>query len=227
MIHEKINKTTSLQCNAKFFRTILFLEMNLMILNNSTLTFQFNEYEKIVIKIDKYPEDVPYCFYEAHFYMINEYNQEILLSYDSLPSHLEAFIIALNQALQNQRQIDSCFVQNIGYYWNESINGPDLEHPFNENYSILKKYSPWGAHTSTWIYNDEQGNIIFEITPYYPHAHSDKYSYQDFLQWLKNYKSLFKMIIPRNIAHQWLIQATEILAEIDANTDKLHSEGKL
>ncbi|MGZ6251412.1 MAG: hypothetical protein ACXWL2_05250 [Candidatus Chromulinivorax sp.] len=195
-------------------------------MNNSIFTFKLTEHEKIIIKIDKYPEDIPYCFYEAHFYMIKN-NHEILLSYDSLPSHVEAFIIALKEALKNKRQVDPDLFKNIGYYWNESINGADQEHPFNKNYSILKKYTPWGAHTSTWIYNDEQGNIILEITPYYPHTFSDKYSYQDFLTWIQNYKPLFKTIISRHVAQQWIEQAQQILDTIDENTQILHEQGKL
>ena len=195
-------------------------------MNNSIFIFKLNDNEQIIVKVDEYSIDVPYCFYEAHFYMIQG-NHEVLLSYDSLASHIEGFIIALNLSLQNKRQIDLSLAQNIGYYWNESINGPDEDNPFNENYSILKKYTPWGAHTSTWLYNNASGDIILEITPYYPHTYSIEYSYQDFLEWMKNYKPLFKTIIPRKTAQQWLAQATQILTTIDENSELLHAQGKL
>ncbi len=195
-------------------------------MNNSIFIFTLNKYIKITIEPDEYSVDTIDCFQEASFSIIQN-NQKILLCHNFFSSYLEEFIIALKQSVQKNRQLDSYFFKNIGYYWNESMNGVDPENPFNENYALLKKYALWESHITTWIYNDEQGNIILEITPYYPYAFSDEYSYQDFLTWMQNYKPLLKTILPRHTAEQWLIQAQQILDTIDENTQMLHEQGKL
>jgi len=195
-------------------------------MNNSIFIFNLDKYIKIAIEPDEYDIDTIDCFQEASFSIIQN-NQKTLLSHNFFSPYLEEFIIALKQALQKNRQLDSYLTQNIGYYWNESVNGVNPENPFNENYSLLKKYALWESHITTWIYNNEQGQIILEITPYYPHTFSDNFSYQDFLTWMQNYKPLYKTIIPRHVAEQWLAQAQQILDTIDENSQMLHDQGKL
>jgi len=183
-------------------------------MNNLNFTFKLNAKVSVIIEPDQYDADLVQCFREGYF-SIMENNHKTVLCHSFLISYLEEFAIALKQALHNNRQLDSYFIQNVGYYWNESINGHDEEHPFNEIYDILHAYTIWESHITTWIYNDNEGNIILEITPYYPHTHDPEYSYQDFLQWMKNYKSLIKYIIPQETAQEWIHQLATILTELE------------
>ena len=199
-----------------------------MNMNNSKILFKINECEDIIIQVDEYPEDVPYCFYDANFFLQNR-NEKIKLCSFSLPSYVEALSIALNQALQNQRQLFYQHSQDIGYLWNLYVNADNeaqLSYAEKE-YEFLDDYYIWYSTFTTWIYNDKKGNIVLEITPSYPHTYSSNFSYQDFLKWMQNYKPLFKTIIPREVAEQWLAQATQILMTIDENSEQLHAQGKL
>lgn len=197
-------------------------------MNNSEFTFKINDNEKLIIQIDAYPKDVPYCFYDANFFLQNE-NEKIKLCSFSLPSYIDKFITNLSDILQNKKQLPSCFLEDIGYAWNLYVNSDNNSILLyaNKKYNFLDDYYLWYSSCTTWIYNDDLGNIILEITPSYPDTYSSNFSYQDFLQWMKSYKPLFKTIIPRKTAEQWLKQATEILMTIDENSEQLHAQGKL
>ena len=69
---------------------------------------------------------------------------------------------------------------------------------------------------NSWLYNDEQGNIIFEITPFYPwfyvtkKTNKEKVSYKE---WIENYKPTIKTIIPHKNLKKWIIQAEHMKKE--------------
>ena len=197
-------------------------------MNNSKFLFKINEYEKIIIQIDEYPEDVPYCFYDANFYLVNK-NEKIKLCSFSLSSYIDKFITILNDALQNKKQLPGHFLEGIGYAWNLYVNADNnskLSYA-NQKYKFLDDYYLWYSKFTTWIYNDNLGNIILEITPSYPHTYSSNFSYQDYLQWIEAYKPIYKQIVSREIAQKWLDQASHILMVIDENSEQLHAQGKL
>jgi hypothetical protein len=80
-------------------------------MNNTTFTFKLNNTEQIIIQIDEYPHDVPYCFYDADFFIIIK-NKKIKLCSFSLQSYIDEFISALDEALQNQRQLHNILIIN-------------------------------------------------------------------------------------------------------------------
>ena len=43
---------------------------------------------------------------------------------------------------------------------------------------------------------------------------------------MQSYKPIYKQIISREIAQQWIDQADQIIAEIDKNTAELYAQGK-
>ncbi|MBP6870317.1 hypothetical protein KBC04_05515 [Candidatus Babeliales bacterium] len=197
-------------------------------MNNSTFIFQLNKNSSISLEISQYPEDYPYCFYEDHFFLNHNY-EKFQLSYFLIASNIEKLIIHLKKCLNNQKNLPENLSQDVGYLWNLYINAdndPQLEYA-NIDYEFLDNFDLWYSTFTTWIYNDQEGNIFLEITPSYPHTFSANFSYQDFLTWMQNYKPLFKTILPRKIAEQWLIQAQQILDTIDENTQTLHEQGKL
>lgn len=198
-------------------------------MNDSTFIFKIINNEQIEIKVHEYSDDIPYCFYDADFFIIKDNHKIFLLKNHSLPSHIEAIKIALYESLQNQRKLPHTFIENIGYLWNLYVNAENHQDLLYANleYEFLDNYYIWYSTFTTWIYNDDLGDIILEITLSYPHTYSEKFSYKDFLEWMKNYKSLFKTIIPRKTAQQWLAQATQILTTIDENSEQLHAQGKL
>ncbi|HEV2917412.1 MAG TPA: hypothetical protein VGW78_06740 [Candidatus Babeliales bacterium] len=71
--------------------------------------------------------------------------------------------------------------------------------------------------------SDKDGNIIFEITPHYKYHFCEPDETPSFIsyeEWIKDYKPYLIRVVPRDIAHQWLNQAREILNAIDENTER-------
>jgi hypothetical protein len=197
-------------------------------MNNAEFVFRLNPEIKIIIRIDEYDEEVPYCFYDASFYLW--YKEEMIkLCYFSLQSYIDKLIEFLQRSLQNQKQLPCYLAKNIGYVWNEYVNVSNHQKLSyaDKKYEFLENYYIWYSSYTTWIYNDEQGDIILEVTPSYPNTYSEKFSYKGFLAWMENYKSFLRVVIPQQVAELWLMQATQILAAIDENTQRLHAQGKL
>ena len=197
-------------------------------MNNSNIVFTLNNDIQIIIEIDQYYDDYPYCFYEDNFYLYYN-NKKTKLAYDSIASYIEELTVMLKKSLKNQKKLPNNLTLDIGYLWNLYVNAEnDSQLSYaNEEYAFLEKFNLWYSKYATWIYNDELGNITLEITPCYPHTYDENFSYQNFLQWMENYQPLLKTIIPKNIAQQWVMQGQQIIDIIDENTEMLHAQGKL
>jgi hypothetical protein len=196
-------------------------------MNKELLTFILNNHAKIIIQLH-YPEDIIDASYDTRLYFIY-YNHRYLLSYFCLRSNISEFKKILNKALNNKLQLTEYFAQNIGYYWNNALNKKNTSEKFGADYYALKYYTPWYSDQCIWIYNDQYKNIILEITPLYPYTYAYKKrkpSYNYFLKWMQKYKPIYKQIISKDIVQQWIDQATEILNEIDKNTEELYAQGK-
>ena len=77
----------------------------------------------------------------------------------------------------------------------------------------------WSHEVATWLYNDENGSIILEITPIFPgdFYDEDKTSYN---QWIQNYKPYLLRKLSKEVAQQWLDQADCLLKKIEENIKK-------
>ena len=197
-------------------------------MNKNLLIFTLNDHTKIMIQF-KYFTDKINIDDQAKF-IFQYYNYKTFLSYDFFKFQISDFNNCLKFALSNELQIDTCFTKDIGYYWNYYCSKdtyPQLSFNNKPNYSIL---SDRLIFNSAFIYNDKQGNLVLNVTSCYPHRYSRKKrkpSYKYFLKWMQNYKPIYKQIIPREVAQQWINQATQIITEIDKNTEELHTQGKL
>ena len=73
---------------------------------------------------------------------------------------------------------------------------------------------------NTFLYNDDNGNIIFEISAAYPWFFKDapspelNISYDD---WLPKYKIIYKTTISREIAQQWFIKLNDLYTKLEDN----------
>jgi len=197
-------------------------------MNKELLTFKLNDHATIIIRLN-HPNDIVDAGYQTRFFLKN-YNHQYSIAYNFVRSNIADLQKLLNKALKNQLQLDEYFIHDIGYYWNFYLNKDNKIDNVNENYSILRDYFIFDSLFPTFIYNDINGNIIIIITPLYPHVLScrkRKPSHRYFLKWMKNYKPIFKTIISRELAQQWIDQAQQILDEIDKNTEELYAQGKL
>lgn len=64
-----------------------------------------------------------------------------------------------------------------------------------------------GQEVNCWLYNDQNGNIIVEITPIYPDS---KYKVKDFSKtkkyqnWIKEYKTIAKIMVDKKYINTWI-----------------------
>lgn len=102
-------------------------------------------------------------------------------------------------------------INDLGFEFNQFTEG---KQEFNDaflEYNWLSNSSKRPYYDS-WLYNDENGNIILEITPFYPWHNvtkktcPNKISYKE---WIKNYKPVVKTIISKENFKQWVKQADE------------------
>ncbi len=195
-------------------------------MNKKLLILSINNHAKIIMRVNNH-KDVLEAGSQVRFIWKN-YNHELFLTYNFLSSEMETLKILLNMALKNELQLDPHYTQNIAYYWNHCLNPKNPSDRFGDDYSILKEYL---VINSIFIYNNKDGEIVFEITPLYPHTYSyskRKPSYNYFVKWMQEvYKPIKKCIISPSIAQQWVQQADAILAEIETNTAKMYANGEL
>ena len=121
------------------------------------------------------------------------------------------------ELLDNKKKIDPS-IKDIGLEWNLYFNGNikqtnafDYRWTCNDHKQIRPYYN-------SWLYNDENGNIILEITPFYPWHNVNKRTQPNrisFKEWIKSYKSTVKTIIPKENFKKWI----EIIQELQEKYD--------
>ncbi|MGZ6254499.1 MAG: hypothetical protein ACXWL5_00735 [Candidatus Chromulinivorax sp.] len=153
------------------------------------------------------------------------------------PPHL--FLLHLQKLLQKSLscnlKLDASITHDLGYLWNEWLNNNHASLLYitdknNDTYWIGQLYELASNEYVSWIYNDEQCNIIFETTPAYPLGCIDQdneIEVKNYMSWIQSYKPISKIIIPVYVAQQSIEQAQEILNIIDENSKILREQGKL
>jgi hypothetical protein len=117
--------------------------------------------------------------------------------------------------------------QDLGYLRNKGLhecgNSPELD---QENHLPATLWSPTGNKEgicTTWLYNNDQGDIIMQITPSYrwhffdPKEDENYITYEEFMQ---NYQPILFRTIPKEVAQEWLIQVEQLAAKIKDNEIK-------
>ena len=210
------------------------------------IVFKLNNDEKFIIELDDYLEKLPcYCLIPVVFF-VNQ--QGYVLSEWGLPEAVQDMRNNLVKALRNELQLHSSITRDIGYleninfdhdnkqaeisqerdedYWESNS---DLMYTQDGNYFswVGDVYKIWGHdNLATWIYNDMQGNIVFEIAPRYPGLFSEEKGDMaiSFEGLMKTYNPFILRIIAPEIAQQWIGQADKIIAYIEEKWAKSEVE---
>ena len=140
----------------------------------------------------------------------------------------EQFFSHLKKAINNELQLHESLHQNLGFIYNDFFdNIPDSMMVSSlDNVSkhwVIYDYKMWATtkdlslRVATWLYNDDKGNIILEVTKTYPwfYAQDEDIEDPDFVYYedfIKDYKSIIYCIIPRDKAIEWLNEAEEWLS---------------
>ena len=147
---------------------------------------------------------------------IDEANKiTIRFGYDHFPSFC-SFISKFGriQQLINNEAIFDDSSNDLGFEWNQFYQGLIKDTDVLEKYHFeSNSHKQIRPYFNSWLYNDKDGNVIFEITPFYPWHGESKKSNPDFItykQFMKNYKPILKTIIPKENLIQWIAQAKEL-----------------
>lgn len=198
------------------------------------ISFQLTEKEKIVIESEEPIEEIRCCFEEPIYIVRGE--EKFLFSNYAVKDILESFEFLFTKALSNQLQLHKSIRNNIGYL--EAHNKfyksdyKTLEKMGIVSYDTIWDGNMWVGRgwvgykhficaydVALWIYNDPDGNVIIECTPYL-HVNNDNivepYKYKQFL---KDYKSLFIIKMSPNTALSVLEQISVVLRQIDKNIE--------
>jgi len=119
----------------------------------------------------------------------------------------------VQKLIQGEMVLDGNAAKNLGFEWNQYFEGKIKK-------TIVGNYHCWSndhkqirPYFSSWMYNDTDGNIIFEITPNYPWSNEKKkdnpgwISYKKFME---SYKPILKTMIPKERLQQWIPQAKKL-----------------
>ncbi|MCX5922966.1 MAG: hypothetical protein NTU89_00185 [Candidatus Dependentiae bacterium] len=119
----------------------------------------------------------------------------------------------IQKLINGKMKIDTKVSNDLGFDWNQYFEGiikdTDVEtyHCWSNSHKQIRPYY------SSWMYNDKNGNIVFEITPFYPWHGETKKSNPNFItykKFMKDYKPRVKAIIQKENLIKWIDQAKEL-----------------
>lgn len=198
-------------------------------MNTLILKLSQNESIKIITEENIDFNQIDFCCSELQAYFISAKEELLCIGEQTAGLLLEAFIGVLKKAVDCKLQLHESIKQNLGFMSNEYYHNSPYEKPefimvstsddscqywVGSNYEIWAVSSGSNQYVSTWMYNDDEGNIVFEVTKFYKWSLREKepedldfITYEEFM---KDYKPLIHRVIPRDVAIEWLEQAMKI-----------------
>jgi len=196
-------------------------------MNKHNVFFSFNSTTKIIILLEDTIESLDPVYQENIMFKNNK--ESILIADSTIYYNMQRLEEFLQKTLSNNLLLHNSITTDIGYVCNKQsyYETNDNDHIFPSGYIgwIGYLYHMWEAVSDekryiTWMYNDHNKNIIFEITPLYPYMHcepAEEPNYVPYEIWIKSYKPYFKTILSQEIAETWLKQAEHIIKIIEDN----------
>lgn len=190
-----------------------------IISDNQYLKFHFEQLEKLSPNVC-----IP-CYKIEVDYVNDKQNIDISFGYTEV-SHVCYFFTKsslISQLLNNKMNLSNDKIDNLGLEINQYFEGVS-ESDVCFNYLFLsnshKRVRPY---YNSWLYNDEIGNIVFEITPFYPWhdpAEADNPNFLSYETWIKDYKPIVKTTIPFHSLKQWIYQIKKWCKILENNDHK-------
>ncbi|MBP9765345.1 hypothetical protein KBD08_03335 [Candidatus Babeliales bacterium] len=176
--------------------------------------FYISDTEWIAIQTRDLPLNFVYSCYDLDIVFHTANNQFIFGASDA-GSFCSTIQYTIPKLLNSQLILPSRLQNNLG------ISNNNYCMALTEDYTCLDYHFFGNSHIQqkpyfdSFLYNDEQGNIIFEITPQYPwnDKNEEDINHPDFIsysQFLKNYHPTIIRTIDPKYLHQW-IEQTHIL----------------
>lgn len=151
------------------------------------------------------------CSYSCIYYIDEELGLNIPFGYTESDNFQGSFGWKSIQPLfKNKRFFDSDKRKDPGFELNQYYAGLIKKSDVVEKYHFVDN-NPLGTHPqcSSWLYNDKDGNIIFEISPTYEFfgiRKQDNPNFISYKKFIQNYKVLVHKIIPKETLMLWDMQ---------------------
>jgi hypothetical protein len=118
-----------------------------------------------------------------------------------------------SELIEGKKVLDSSIVHDIGFEWNQFFNNVSNKTKAFDYHWMCNDHKVIRPYYNSWLYNDKDGDIIFEITPFYPWHNVNKRTQPDripYKKWIKSYKPTVKTIIPKENFKRWITQVEEL-----------------
>lgn len=158
------------------------------------------------------------CCYCDIEYINNKNQSSIKFGYDYISSFCyfisdyQHIPMLINGEMKKQPDLD------LGLNWNEYYEGKIISKGHLKYSFVSNSHKKVRPYFDSWLYNDQSGNIILEITPFYPWHNTTKRTNPEkkfYSSWIRGYKPTVKTIIPKENIEQWITQAKHLKKEIN------------
>lgn len=132
--------------------------------------------------------------------------------YDDIDSICQTMVNSdqFKKLINGTNILDLSINSDLGFEYNECYNKGITFKYFKDCWFEGNRHKQIRPYYDSWLYNDKDGNIIFEITPFYPGHSVNKKTFPDripYKEWIKDYKPIIKVMIPKENVKQWIKQA--------------------
>jgi hypothetical protein len=120
----------------------------------------------------------------------------------------------IQKLIKGEMVLDPSIPNDLGIQCNQFFSGRQKENLFMQYHFLSNDHKQIRPYFNGWLYNDKNGKIIFEITPFYPYVYETKKSHPDFItykKFMKQYQPTIKTIISKKNLQQWIKQAQELV----------------
>lgn len=205
-------------------------------INKDDLIFSFNKDEKIILDTE-FPIEEVLPFDKVIIKFSNDYLFN--LTDDCFEYIMNSLKGALTKSLKNHLQLPFFIDEDIGLLWNKELNNTKEWSMSSQDQQMLNDDESLGEYIlfstpesadpslATWIYNNKNGEIVFEITPQYKWHFDDPKDGENFItydEFINNYKPFFVTIISPSIAKKWIQQINALLKHAKTNEEKCRTE---
>lgn len=199
-------------------------------MNLIKLKLSNSEYVKIIASENINWAEIDFCCSNIIAYFMDNKNEHFAIGRETAGDFFIPLIGNFKKTINNKLKLHESIIQNLGFMENEYCH--DLPHEKIKffmvpmitgqgTYWIGSNYGVWNfsdknvnPYINTWLYNDSEGNIIFEVTPLYkwsflPDDLQDP-NFVTYEEFMKDYKPLIHRVIPKKVAIKWLKQTMKV-----------------
>lgn len=205
-------------------------------MTTNATTFHIDTNTTISIDPD-IPLKMIHCCTEASLFF-SQNNTPVVISTDSTYINMQALHQALAHACAKKRYLHPSLTNDLGCLYNIDKFNFETDSTCDATEFITTKlekqdiwvgmqYLMWNDTYTTWLYNDSEGAIIFEIAPKYLEFYSGKdLTKSAFESWLQTYKPFYKTVLHEGAAQEWLGKSEQILVIIENNIAHMRDHDK-